>query len=321
MSIFLPSSIPLRLPFAHYRNFNFTKPIKITNPSSELTDYQIKVELNTNNFPFSKCRDDGCDLRFLSDNRNPLDFWTESWSSTAATIWIKVDEISSYSEKIVWLLYGNPSASSASNIDNTFIFADDFVGSNGDSPDASKWEKRNTPTIQGNKLQCVDDEYVVSVNAYDIRGKYLEIKFKMPSGEDRQKSMIGDIKDTGNVNPATVVGMDGYALDRYDNRLMIRPIVNGGQGNPSEESTYFNGYAQTSWHHFGFQVNPSSPYSSLFRVKKTTWYNYYTEDWHDTNYNMYIYIGIRGTSLSVTSEYEWVFFRKYASPEPKVVIL
>ena len=183
MSIFLPPPIPLRLPFAHHRNFNFAKAIRISNPSTALTDYQVKIELNADNFPFSKCRNDGYDVRFLSDNRNILDFWTESWSSTTATIWVKVDEIPSYSEKIIWLLYGNPSASSASNITTTFLFGDEFEGFKDPNPSyLTGWSKSGS-----NPLKNIGSQgwFAAVYNEYDDKF-YLYIQNDSGAGNQFQ---------------------------------------------------------------------------------------------------------------------------------------
>ena len=152
MNIFSPSSIPLRLPFAQYRNYNSFKPIKISNPSSGLTNYQIKIELNENNFPFSKCRDDGDDIKFFSDNGKILSFWIESWSSSSATIWVKIDEILAYADKIIWLVYGNSSASSVSDGDDTFELFDDFEGI---SFYSGSWTTKATMTHAVADVPCV----------------------------------------------------------------------------------------------------------------------------------------------------------------------
>jgi len=54
--------------------------IKITNlNSTDLTDYQVKIELNSTNFSnWDALRDDGIDIYFtLSDGTTEIPFWRE----------------------------------------------------------------------------------------------------------------------------------------------------------------------------------------------------------------------------------------------------
>jgi len=110
----------------HYRK---ALTIDNTNNSEDLTDYQVKVKLNSSNFDFSKAQSDGDDLRFTdSDGVTLLNHWTESYSSSsqAATVWVKIPTIPASSSKTIYMYYGNDSASSISNGDGTFEFFDDF---------------------------------------------------------------------------------------------------------------------------------------------------------------------------------------------------
>jgi len=120
-SLYTPSSIPLRIPFAPGKRFNFTKPIRIINRTTKLTDYQIEVNLNTSNFAFEKARSDGADIRFQDANGKALNYWIESWTSTSATIWVKLDELEDYEDRIIWLIYGNYDEVAKSNPTDTLI--------------------------------------------------------------------------------------------------------------------------------------------------------------------------------------------------------
>lgn len=124
--IYNPNSIPLRIPFAPNRAFNFAKPIKVTNRTTKLTNYQIEVNLNTSNFAFEKARADGADVRFQDANGKALSYWVESWTTTSAKIWVKLDELEAYEDRIIWLMYGNYNCMTASNGINTFTLFDDF---------------------------------------------------------------------------------------------------------------------------------------------------------------------------------------------------
>lgn len=120
-------------------NWNYRKPVTIDNSgnANTLTDYQILVTLDTQSLILAgKMKTDGGDIRFTdSDKLTLLNYWIESGMNTASTkIWVKVPSISVFSSKIIYVYYGNPSVSSASNGTNTFEFFDDF------SEDLSKWD-------------------------------------------------------------------------------------------------------------------------------------------------------------------------------------
>ncbi|MFX0016634.1 MAG: DUF2341 domain-containing protein [Candidatus Hermodarchaeota archaeon] len=103
-------------------------------PATPEADYQIKVNLNPNNFDYSLANFDGRDLRFYDIYTNPLSYWIETWNPTGVSmIWVKIPSPGTSS---LYMYYGNPSASSESDGDDTFIFFDDFEGS---TVNTSKW--------------------------------------------------------------------------------------------------------------------------------------------------------------------------------------
>jgi len=106
-------------------NWHHRKPITINNTtnSNNLTNHQIEITLGSSNFSFSHAESDGKDLRFTnSDGTTLLDYWIENYnnSSRTATIWVNVPSVPAVSNKIIYLYYGNSSASRVSNFDNTF---------------------------------------------------------------------------------------------------------------------------------------------------------------------------------------------------------
>ena len=122
----LPAPLPLRNPYSPYRNFNFIRPIQIKGSNKDLKNYQVKIVLNKNNFPLEKCKSDGSDIRFKDETGQALSYWIQSWTSDEAIIWCKIPSIPANRTKEIWIIYGNPSASSESNGDATFEFFDDF---------------------------------------------------------------------------------------------------------------------------------------------------------------------------------------------------
>ncbi len=94
--------------------WNYRRPIYVQeNSGNTLTDYQVKIVLNSSNFDFSKAKSDGSDVRFTdSDGLTLLDYWIESWDSVNqnAVIWVKIPQINANENKTIYIYYGNSSA-------------------------------------------------------------------------------------------------------------------------------------------------------------------------------------------------------------------
>jgi len=122
----LPYPLPLKNPHSLYRNFNYIRPIYIEGTNQDLRDYQVKIVLTKDNFPLEKCKPDGSDIRFRDNTGKKLPYWIESWNSDEAIIWCKIPYIPANRIKDIWIIYGNPSVSSESNGNATFLFFEDF---------------------------------------------------------------------------------------------------------------------------------------------------------------------------------------------------
>ena len=124
---------------------HFIVTIDNVNNTQELTDYQVLVKLDSNNFNFQRAHPEGNDLRFTTRNGDILPYWIESYDSTSeeARIWVKVDSIPASDRTTIIIHYGNPTAASASNGDATFEFFDDFSG------DLSKWISNGVSITSG----------------------------------------------------------------------------------------------------------------------------------------------------------------------------
>lgn len=102
------------------------------------------------------------DVRFTSsDGTTLIDYWLESkTNSVTANFWVKIPSVpASPNKTTIYLYYGNPSAGSASNGNNTFLFFDDFASSAGTSKSnlgnmtaIGLYEKSNPVIPVGNSL-------------------------------------------------------------------------------------------------------------------------------------------------------------------------
>lgn len=85
-------------------------PVTVYNPSSgPLTDFQVQIPLNSDNFDLSLTLSDGSDLRVTSDDGVTLiPFWIELWDQVndTASVWVKAPSIPVDSIQ-VYFYYGN----------------------------------------------------------------------------------------------------------------------------------------------------------------------------------------------------------------------
>ena len=109
--------------------FKYRRKITITEQSgNNLSDYQVRIDLDATNFDFSHFLNEGKDLRFTDASGNLLPYWVEKMDIAAeeATIWVKVPAIPANSSASIYMYYGNSTVDSASNGWNVFLGFHDF---------------------------------------------------------------------------------------------------------------------------------------------------------------------------------------------------
>ena len=156
----------------------YRKTITIANSAgSTLSGYQHQVLLTAAQADFwSHIEADGASIRFADSDKNTLvDFWVESfdYSTQSARIWVEVPSVSA-SDYLIYLYYGNASATSASSGANTFEFFEDFSGS---SLDAAVWTATGAASVSGGAV-TVTTGAVVTQNAIvaDVTNHVFEAK-------------------------------------------------------------------------------------------------------------------------------------------------
>ena len=130
-------------------DWGYRRAVTISNPgTSELTDYQVLVTLDAS-FDFTRAGAEGDDIRFTAaDGLTLLPFWIEEWEpgDESASIWVQVPSVPA-GDSTIYLYYGNPAASSASDGDGTFLFFDSFEDFDPSGMNAATY--LNTPTYDG----------------------------------------------------------------------------------------------------------------------------------------------------------------------------
>jgi hypothetical protein len=179
--------------------WNNRKSHLILGSPSAGTDYQIKItthyqkgtDSGSDVYLDSSCQTSFNDVRFTDDDGiTLLDYWLETKTDADnAVFWVKVND-NLDNNQTIYIYYGNRTISSASNIDKTFPFADDFSDSN---LNTTKWRTfgQGKITVNGGRctLESVPDtrgwiyllgKTLVSTN-YSMRFRSLVIE----QGQDR----------------------------------------------------------------------------------------------------------------------------------------
>lgn len=151
-------------------DWGYRRAITVSNSTGNLlTNFQIKVTLN-NSFDFSRCKTDGSDIRFTSDDSQTLiPYWIEEWNptGTSATIWVKVPSVPTSGTQI-FMYYQNLSATSIQNGKNVFEFFDDFENW---PTNTSSWVDKGLLITPKADLSCaVYDGKLYAIGGYNNTG-------------------------------------------------------------------------------------------------------------------------------------------------------
>jgi hypothetical protein len=287
-------SFPLSLSQWKYRR---AITINNTSNSNNLTDYQVLVTLDTQSLiSAGKMRNDGGDIRF-ADGATLLNYWIESGINTTSTkIWVKVPSIPANSTKTIYVYYGNSSATSESNGDNTFLFFDDFptatlnttkwnLLANGTPVTSPVWE--GTYSVQANNTGVNNNNLKSNYNLSNI-GMAIDFMFYDNGFTSSTTNIWSGFLDTNGYlsGVGVVTGSYSYYSYNYDN-------TNGSMG-----------VSRSVGWHFG-SVKRTSSQVIVTVDNSTVTINYA---------NTFSYIAFY--SIQGTGWWDVIRVRKYTSPEP-----
>jgi len=309
--------------------WNYRKSITVSNPGSELTNYQVLITLNTASLiSAGKMRSDCGDVRFTdSDGSTLLNYWIESGCNTNNTkVWIKVPSIPTNSTKTIYFYYGNPSANSASNPNATF---------EGYDPSAGDTDANIKSVYYPNQNYVSDPQWLVGG-----WGDYYYTLLKIP------RSVIPGYINQNNIISAILYAYSWYfnnnwssQTQRFDIRYITsswNPTTVTWYSQPSIGSTIYTSPAVNI-------PGGSSTTPSWFAINITPWAQNTTYGLFGSNYGLAIipyYIGgawytahslnntnrwyvviqsntatLRVETIQLGSSLVWIS-RKFVSPEP-----
>ena len=312
-------------------DWEYSKSVLVKeNSGTTLTDYQVLVNLTGEDFP-AEAKPDGSDLRFVNaeGEEEELSYWVEKFDAEKETgrVWVKVPEIPADGEAELKMLYGNPSAESASNGSAVFEFFDDFEGT---SLDANKWSidkywysgdgsNLNVTLGEFDKTTCVkildqDSDGGITIRNYDpvVQTGVLEGRFYTTNYYLTPDHEFGTLwlSDNGSGYSAQCIG---FSVDSGD----VIEGVNGG-ADPYHDEYDFGVYDLSKWHTLSFAYDNNNKVIPFYKIDGETkglGYSYYYKS------NEYVKGVGGGWTLTKKDIYvDWIFLRKYASPEPTVKI-
>ena len=112
-----------RLEAASMYDWSYRRPITLV-PATPVANYQVLITLTPSQFDYSKCKSNGADIRFANSAGEFQPYWIASWNNTdTSLIWVKVRDQNCPK---IFILYGNPDASSESNAHATMDLYEDF---------------------------------------------------------------------------------------------------------------------------------------------------------------------------------------------------
>jgi hypothetical protein len=283
--------------------------------ATSMANYQIRVTLTTAIMgnPYSNVKADGSDIRFAGDDGVTLqDYWIESWNNTGtSTIWV---EVANSGTSKIYMYYGNTSAIAASNGDNTFDFFDDFLGTSLDT--TNKWDVINS-----------------SAGSYSVNGGLLTIQSTGDWFGTADTSLYVVSKSSFSFNYAAESLINQIGSDSYPRFFGLRAssatnskmFVMVGD---SDRSHITNAYRDSdggnaAWYGENTGIaNPGNNKVARFERDGNTVRSYYNNSLMNTrtvtNWNL-VKVALTDTFVAGTqqaSKFDWIFVRKYGSPEP-----
>lgn len=292
----------------------YRRSITITERSgSDLTDYQVKIELNSSNFDFSKANADGSDIRFAADDGTTLlPYWIEEWDSVnqTAKIWVKIPGLLANSSITIYMYYGNPDAQSESDGEAVFDFFDDFETWEGWTKYGGGVVSQSSEQARSGLFSAKKDSNADPDGAYKGLGFTLDYPFVLEAWINRtyfsgaNSDRIGVIDQNGNgYGPHVTMSSPYVGIDKRD----------GYSGAANNKVTLTTGISN-EWYKVKFYWNNGEMKAEVYdKYEAMSGSTTYT----DTTYTSFARVYVFGGYTYFVDD---IFIRKYADPEPTFTV-
>lgn len=209
-----------------YKDWKFKKMIFVkSNENKTLSDYSCSFSFSIEELRSDhKIKPDFSDIRVTDEDNNILCYWVDTSEHDKINIWFRIPELKPLENKICHLLYGNPSATSASNGDCAFMLFDDF---NGSAYDKGKWD------LQGNAVPVLSNGSIHFKGAHTDQFLISKYQFHRPLiAEMKVSDVKGSFPAMSFIFNSSFGYIGGYSLafeDRYKSMQLwkMQPSVCG----------------------------------------------------------------------------------------------
>jgi hypothetical protein len=302
------------------------RPITVDNSSnsSSLTDYQVQVTVSYD----SDMNSDFSDLRFTdSDGTTELDYWIEDYTSeTSATVWVEVPSISASSTKDIYIYYGNSSASSASNGENTFTAFDNFD----DNTMNQEWSIEDADQDSGTSFTETNQQIQIDAGGADTWQSYDRYGsvYQSISGDFIAQVKIISQENTNQWAKAGIMIRNSISNPTTSTGYTFM-VVTPGNGWSFQYDSDDDGYLDTS------VKDGTSSYPTYIKMIKsnTTFTGYFSTDGENWTQRSQATLSsannTQDVGMSVTSHEQGILslvkfddfrIRKYTDPEPSTSV-
>jgi len=297
--------------------WDYRRKVTITEQSgNDLTDYQVLVELDSSNFDFTHAQSNGEDVRFTDTVGNLFDYWIKEWDAAneEAKVWVKVPSIPANGTTELYMYYGNPSASSESDGDATFLLFDDFEGG---ALDTNKWLNAGSETWSVESGYLVieptdSNQYLVSKQAVGAYSIVIESKIK--------SEQAGDLS----AHPGLIWhGNTEVGSSHRNDQVYFRPRRYGSSTFENIQPAYFDGSLVSHSGKFGSYFDWNIWYELKVEIIDSSTIRLYGDGelWHTWGNQQYSYEGVGFAAHGGGKDYyDYILVRQYAEPEPSVSI-
>ena len=308
----------------------YFEEIVITENSGEtLTNYQVPISLDSSNFNFSQAKADGSDLRFSARGKT-LNYWIETWDSDIeeALVWVKIPSLPANEDTILFMTWGNSTATPVSSGDKTFEFFDDFEENklqglvwNSEGKGGGFVEVKNgICKIIVPMPHAYDSSLIYSKSRFNINSMFVIKRMKVTIGRDERGPLLrqgfidqvdskkNEVRlETEFANESRVRWETVYRKEKYNSFDKTNVRVSEGEWYTSEVAWYEeNGIRKVAWFKNGV---------------RDTKMDYASND-YIPNFPMHIYLYAESYSdASKNTGYmavDYAFVRKFVEPEPTV---
>ncbi len=98
-------------------NWTARRPIVVEGVTAAVSNFPLLLKLDSTKINYANTLSLGADLRFADSSGNLMDYEVESWDSSGTSyVWVKIPTLAAEpARSVLWMYYGNSSATSAAN--------------------------------------------------------------------------------------------------------------------------------------------------------------------------------------------------------------